>query len=119
MICCSRAESKVFPVKSSLYKSVCHHNKSITLNMMPSVSTVLEMFRGLSWCGFTLACITLAKLLMIGKNLNFMNFMFISILLVEIISGVFIIPNFFTIGQENWKNEDPQPEKLMGPCGLW
>ena len=57
--------------------------------------------------------------LMIGKNLNFMNILFINLFMVQIITGGFVIHNFFIIGEENWNDNEPEPEKLMGPCGLW
>ena len=59
---------------------------------------VLDILEGVTWFGLLLACVTLIKLILIGKNLNFMNVMFILVLMVEIVTGALIIPNFFIIG---------------------
>ena len=69
--------------------------------------------------GYVLGCVILVKLIMIGKNLNFLNIMFINLFVVEIVCGIFIIPNFFEIGQKNWNNNQPDPESLMEACGIW
>ena len=56
---------------------------------------------------------------MIGRNLNFMNIMFILLFASEIICGSFIIPSFFEVGEKNWNDDDPNPDEVMKPCGTW
>ena len=69
--------------------------------------------------GFLLACVILIKLLMIGRNLNFMNIMFVIIFMFEIICGSFIIPNFFKIGEQNWNDDSEANTQLRETCGTW
>ena len=79
----------------------------------------LIFFKSLAVVGFIFACVILVKLLLIGKNLNFMNIMFIILFIFEIICGSFIIPNFFLIGEKNWNDKEPNPSDVMEPCGTW
>lgn len=79
----------------------------------------LISFKSLAISGFLLAWVILFKLLMIGRNLNFMNIMFTIILMFEIICGSFIIPNFFKIGENNWNENVKANQELREACGIW
>ena len=66
--------------------------------------------------GHSLAAIILTKLIFLGKKLNFLNICFISIFFYETVGGLFLIPNFFSVGQLNWFG-DSKPEEAIEECG--
>ena len=68
--------------------------------------------------GHTLSAIILTKLICLGKKLNFLNICFIGIFFYETVCCLFLIPNFFSVAQENWFG-DPQPAEVIEECARW
>ena len=80
---------------------------------------VLEGLRYVCYGGLGLSFVILIKLLLLGRKLNFINIMFINVFFCEVIFGVFMIPNFFSVGEINLTGESVQREQLIGICGNW
>ena len=70
------------------------------------------------YLGHILSAIILTKLIFLGKKLNFLNICFITIFFYETVGGLFLIPSFFSVGQQNWFG-DPKPEELVEECARW
>ena len=68
--------------------------------------------------GHTLSALILIKLIFLGKKLNFLNIGFISIFFYETVCCLFLIPNFFSVAQQNWFGE-PRPEIVTDECARW
>ena len=67
----------------------------------------------------------MVKLMMLGRKLNFINFMFVNQFLYQNILGGCMIWNFLLIGKLSWTDDDVDGDDgtiqsvLMSPCGLW
>ena len=68
--------------------------------------------------GHSLSAIILTKLIFLGKKLNFLNICFISIFASETLGAFYLIPNFFSVAQQNLLG-DPKPEEVLDECARW
>ena len=68
--------------------------------------------------GLIFALVILFKLGRQGRNINFINVMFINVFLYEVIVGPFLIHGFFSAARVNW-GEDPEPGNSVSFCGTW
>ena len=68
--------------------------------------------------GLMVALAILLRLLAQGRNINFINLMFVNVFLYEIIVGPFLIRSFFAAARDNW-GTPPDPEKSVRQCGTW
>ena len=80
---------------------------------------VLEGLRYVCYGGLVLSLVILTKLLLLGRKLNFINIMFVNVFFCEVILGLFMIPNFFKVGELNLTEETHLKEQLIGICGKW
>ena len=70
------------------------------------------------YMGLIIALVIFLRLIAHGRNLNFINLMFVNVFLYEIIVGPFLIKSFFEAARNNW-GTSPDPEKSLGQCGNW
>ena len=70
------------------------------------------------YMGLMVALVILLRLLAQGRNINFINLMFINVFLYEIVVGPFLIKSFFAAARNNW-GAPPDPEKSASQCGTW
>ena len=78
----------------------------------------MELLKYICYFGHTLSAIILTKLIFLGKKLNFLNTCFISIFFYETVCCLFLIPNFFSVAQQNWFGE-PRPAEVIDECARW
>ena len=78
----------------------------------------LTCLRYICYGGLALSLTILIKLLSIGRKLNFINVMFVTVFTAEVILGAIMIPNFFDLGERNLLF-DPEPKNVISLCGTW
>ena len=86
---------------------------------MLNVMQVLESLQYVCYGGLVLSLVILIKLLLLGRKLNFINIMFVNVFFCEVTLGLFMIPNFFKVGELNLTEETHLNEQLIGICGNW
>ena len=70
------------------------------------------------YMGLIIVLVIFLRLLAQGRNINFINLMFVNVFLYEIIVGPFLIKSFFAAARKNW-DTSPDPEKSVRQCGNW
>ena len=76
------------------------------------------MFECFCYAGLFFALVILFKLGKQGRNINFINVLFVIVFLYEVIVGPFLIYGLLSAAKINWDGE-PDIEKSVAFCSTW
>ena len=76
------------------------------------------MFECFCYAGLFFALVILFKLGKQGRNINFINVLFVIVFLYEVIVGPFLIYGLLSAAKINWDGE-PDIEKSVAYCSTW